>query len=113
MPRGDRRGPDGMGPMTGRGLGYCAGYDRPGFQSDAPPAGRGQGWGAGPGWGRGQGFGGGRGRGRGFGPGWGYQPQVAPDFAAPVEPSLADEVVRLRQQLKQLEARLAEQKGDE
>jgi len=25
MPRGDRTGPVGMGPMTGRGLGYCAG----------------------------------------------------------------------------------------
>jgi len=31
MPRGDRTGPDGMGQMTGRGLGYCAGYDSPGF----------------------------------------------------------------------------------
>ena len=24
MPRGDRTGPEGMGPMTGRGAGYCA-----------------------------------------------------------------------------------------
>ena len=31
MPRGDRTGPLGRGPMTGRGLGYCAGYDAPGF----------------------------------------------------------------------------------
>lgn len=31
MPRGDRTGPNGMGPMTGRGAGYCTGYDRPGF----------------------------------------------------------------------------------
>ena len=31
MPRGDRTGPDGYGPMTGRAAGYCAGYDRPGF----------------------------------------------------------------------------------
>lgn len=31
MPRGDRTGPNGMGPMTGRGAGYCSGYDRPGF----------------------------------------------------------------------------------
>ena len=30
MPRGDRTGPDGMGPMTGRRMGYCAGYDMPG-----------------------------------------------------------------------------------
>ncbi|MCF7946089.1 MAG: DUF5320 domain-containing protein, partial [Spirochaetia bacterium] len=27
MPRGDRTGPDGMGPRTGRALGYCSGYD--------------------------------------------------------------------------------------
>lgn len=26
MPRGDRTGPWGMGPMTGRGAGFCAGY---------------------------------------------------------------------------------------
>ncbi|MGI6097596.1 MAG: DUF5320 domain-containing protein, partial [Dethiobacteria bacterium] len=26
MPRGDGSGPAGMGPMTGRAAGYCAGY---------------------------------------------------------------------------------------
>lgn len=26
MPGGDRTGPTGMGPMTGRGLGYCSGF---------------------------------------------------------------------------------------
>ncbi len=31
MPRGDGTGPAGMGPMTGRGAGYCAGYSVPGF----------------------------------------------------------------------------------
>ena len=31
MPGGDRTGPAGMGSRTGRGLGYCAGYDNPGF----------------------------------------------------------------------------------
>ncbi|PRX24203.1 hypothetical protein BX659_12427 [Orenia metallireducens] len=30
MPRGNGRGPEGLGTMTGRGLGYCAGYDGPG-----------------------------------------------------------------------------------
>ncbi|MGI6375010.1 MAG: DUF5320 domain-containing protein [Anaerolineae bacterium] len=29
MPRGDRTGPWGAGPMTGRGMGYCAGFDAP------------------------------------------------------------------------------------
>ena len=31
MPQGNRRGPDGMGPMTGRGMGYCTGHDGPGY----------------------------------------------------------------------------------
>ena len=31
MPRGDRTGPAGVGPMTGRAAGYCAGYSVPGF----------------------------------------------------------------------------------
>ncbi len=39
MPRGDGSGPDGMGPMTGRALGYCAGYETPGFVN-GPGAGR-------------------------------------------------------------------------
>ncbi|MHB0878209.1 MAG: DUF5320 domain-containing protein [Anaerolineae bacterium] len=31
MPRGDRTGPEGMGPRTGRAAGFCAGYDVPGY----------------------------------------------------------------------------------
>ena len=31
MPAGNRMGPNNMGPRTGRGMGYCAGYDRPGY----------------------------------------------------------------------------------
>ncbi len=41
MPFGDRTGPQGMGPMTGRSLGYCAGYSPPGFTR--PGFGRGYG----------------------------------------------------------------------
>ncbi|MBN1546349.1 MAG: DUF5320 domain-containing protein [Syntrophaceae bacterium] len=52
MPGGDGTGPGGMGPMTGRAAGYCAGYTVPGFMN--PVQGRGF-WGAGRG-------GGGRGR---------------------------------------------------
>ena len=33
MPGGDRTGPMGAGPGTGRGLGYCNGYDQRGFAS--------------------------------------------------------------------------------
>lgn len=60
MPGGDRTGPMGLGPMTGRAAGYCAGYPVPGYMN--PYAGRGA-WGRGY-FGRGRGFGRGGGRGR-------------------------------------------------
>ena len=31
MPRGDKTGPNGEGPMTGRQQGYCSGNDSPGY----------------------------------------------------------------------------------
>lgn len=60
MPRGDRTGPMGLGPMTGRAAGLCTGHASPGYMT-SPGAfpGRG-GW---PGGGRSAGF---RGCGRGF-----------------------------------------------
>ena len=33
MPGGDRTGPWGMGPRTGRGAGFCSGYRMPGFMN--------------------------------------------------------------------------------
>ena len=53
MPGGNRTGPEGYGSRTGRGLGYCSGYDSPGFTKGTPRGGGGFG----------RGF---RGRGRGF-----------------------------------------------
>ena len=55
MPGGDRTGPGGMGPMTGRAAGYCAGYPVPGYMNLIPGrgfwgGGRGMGWGRGRGW---------------------------------------------------------------
>ena len=91
MPFGDGTGPAGMGPMTGRGAGYCAGYQVPGFMNPIPgrlgfagvaggyPYTGGAPYGA-AGYGPfaagvapfyGRGWGGGRGWGRGFGRGWG------------------------------------------
>jgi hypothetical protein len=35
MPGGDGTGPGGMGPMTGRAAGYCAGYSVPGYANSA------------------------------------------------------------------------------
>ena len=43
----------GMGPMTGRGAGYCAGYGAPGYANPIPGRGFGMGWGRGGGGGRG------------------------------------------------------------
>lgn len=48
MPRGNRSGPMGMGPRTGRGAGFCAGFANPGF---ANPGGY-----RGPGCARGRGY---------------------------------------------------------
>ncbi len=39
MPGGDRTGPLGMGPRTGRAAGYCAGFGAPGYAN--PIGGRG------------------------------------------------------------------------
>jgi len=54
MPRGDGTGPGGMGPMTGRAAGYCAGYSVPGFAN--PIGGRFAGAGRGLYGGRGRGY---------------------------------------------------------
>ena len=64
MPGGDRTGPLGMGPMTGRAAGYCAGNPVPGYMN--PYGGRGY-WG-------------GRGGGRGFRRGFGSYPAFPPDI---------------------------------
>jgi len=74
MPFGDGTGPLGLGPMTGRGAGFCAGFGRPVF--DSPMSGYTHPYSYGnltPVWPRlGHGFGRGLGRGfgRGFGRGW-------------------------------------------
>ena len=49
MPRGDRTGPMGLGPMTGGGAGYCAGFGTSGVRTPAGQAGFG-GRGGGRGW---------------------------------------------------------------
>ncbi|MBN1835247.1 MAG: DUF5320 domain-containing protein [Spirochaetales bacterium] len=57
MPRGDGTGPAGMGPMTGRAAGYCAGYNMPGYMNAyGGRMGGGFGWGRGRGWGWGLGY---------------------------------------------------------
>ncbi len=67
MPKGDRTGPEGKGSRTGRGLGYCSGSDKPGFESDQPRQGAARGPRNGQGNGPRNGQGNGAGRGRGLG----------------------------------------------
>lgn len=118
MPFGNGRGPAGMGPMTGRAAGFCAGYSVPGYMNPAP--GRGfRGFGLGRG-------GGGRGHRnwfhatgltrwqRGFG-GYPYMPGPAP-FEAYGEPYYAgsepptytkdDQIDDLKQHAQYLEGML-------
>jgi len=110
MPAGDRTGPVGYGPMTGRASGFCAGYDAPGYANPGFGFGRGRGRGRGGGFGFrggfGPGFGRGPGRGFGFGrpwaapyPGNGYSP-------APAAPTPQDELSVLRQESEYLKTEL-------
>ena len=67
MPAGDKRGPLGQGPRTGRGKGFCSGSSEPGYANDEGRRGAGRisaenGRGAGRGKGRRKGSGPGRGR---------------------------------------------------
>ena len=88
MPGGDRTGPAGLGPMTGRAAGHCAGYPVAGFVNLSPRRGF---WG----WGRG----GGRGRRRWFrGTVWPYE--------APVDPTITEE-----QELETLKAEAEDFEG--
>ena len=105
MPGGDGTGPMGLGQMTGRGAGYCAGFPVPGYANPMP----GRGWGMGRGWGRGGGWG--RGRGRRHG----YYAMGAPDIppaygVAPyyATPSAEQETQVLRAQAEHIEGALDE-----
>lgn len=104
MPGGDGTGPVGLGPMTGRAAGYCAGYSMPGYANPIP----GRGWGFGFGRGRGGGRGWGFGFGRGFGRRWAAYPYA---YSAPYYPAYPynseitakDEADMLKDQAKAME----------
>jgi len=105
MPRGDRTGPGGLGPMTGRRAGYCAGYSVPGYVNDVPGWGRGFGYGRGYRWG----FGGGYGRGYRWGTGYyrGYYPEDLPPVGNE-KSFLENELKYLGQRQKDIQKRLNE-----
>ncbi len=125
MPAGDGTGPRGMGPMTGRGAGYCAGNDVPGYANPVPGRGFGMGWGRGGAWG------GGWGRGRGwrhqyyatgmpgwarwgYAPAWGAPPAAAyGPYGVPPTPEQETEFLKtqaqaLQEQLDAISQRIAE-----
>jgi len=98
MPRGDGTGPNGQGPMTGRGMGFCAGFNAPGFVNG--------------------GFGRGMAKGRGYG--WrarAMQQNVPAKQAEPAQEStiisdkeekeyLKEELEALKEETKEIEKRL-------
>ena len=92
MPRGDRTGRMGFGPMSGRGLGYCAGYGVPGYMN------------------RPRGFG--MGMGRGYGYGLGYGREFLPPHYYNPQPVEERELLQrhkdaLEEELKSISERLA------
>ena len=94
MPRGDGTGPNGLGPMTGRGAGYCVGYFAPGYTNQI--AGRG-----------GFGFGRGGGRGRGWGRGWqGAYPYASAPTAKEEMNILKEQSEMLKQELQGIQERM-------
>ena len=110
MPRGDGTGPRGMGSMTGRAAGFCAGFGVPGYMNAVP--GRAGGFGTGFGFGRGFG-GGGRGwRNRLYAtgrPGWMQFGGYAAPYAQPMynpSPDPEAEKQTLRNQADILESEL-------
>lgn len=82
MPRGDQTGPAGAGPMTGRGTGFCAGFNAAGFQT------------------AGGGFGHGCGRGFGF-----RNRFVQPVQSSPNIDALKEQMTRIEQRLGEMQKR--------
>ncbi len=93
MPGGDGTGPNGEGPMTGRGMGFCAGFNVPGYANP----------GFGGRWIR---------RGRGFAFRRIFFPQIIqPQITKKQEKEiLENELQRLKEEIQEIEKRLKELK---
>jgi hypothetical protein len=105
MPRGNGTGPNGMGPMTGRGAGFCSGANSPGYMN----VGRAGQYGLGNRRFFGRGF-----RGAGVNRGFASGAYVNPMYSTEVEQTdLENEITFLKNQLKNLEDRLANVKEEE
>jgi hypothetical protein len=98
MPRGNRTGPEGLGPMTGRAKGFCSGYNSPGYMN--------------PGYGRGMGSR------RGFGRGLGLRRRVYWDEPVAQKetaynPTKKEQLDELKAEKKELEKAIDElEKGE-
>ena len=106
MPRGDRSGPMGMGPRTGRAAGYCAGYPTAGYANPLP--GRGAYGGGGGRGGRGHrnwyyatGLTGWQRAAQGWHPAQSAAPGFYPNFYTQMAPQ--EEAKMIRSQIEQLE----------
>lgn len=93
MPGGDGTGPEGLGPMTGRAAGFCAGNSAPGYANPLPRMG--------------MAFGRGMGRGRGFRR-MAFSQRAIPIYPAPVyptqQPTEEQEKQYLEDEVKAIEA---------
>lgn len=110
MPRGDRTGPEGFGPQTGRSAGFCGGYPTPGYANS------GMGSRTGPRMGSRMGFGQGQGRRNRFYatgvPGWQRSFSPPPLSKAEEADALKDQVEAMEENLKAARNRLAELEGE-
>lgn len=115
MPAGDRTGPWGLGPRTGRRLGYCSGFQYPGFTVPGRGMGLGRRFGLGRGFGRGMGRGGGRGfRAQWFNPFWGYATPPLNAYPYPASPwnreqeeaMLSEQAECLEEEMRSIQQRL-------
>jgi hypothetical protein len=111
MPRGDRTGPLGEGPKTGRQMGYCTGHDGPGYVNLHWH--RGPGFGPGRGLGRRHRWGVGYGRGFGPGPGFGYGPVYGGIPEVSEKTLIENEIRILKDRLSSLEDRLSNLKEED
>ena len=100
MPRGDKTGPEGFGPMTGRRMGNCAGNVNQGFYGNP---------GFGTGFGRGMRYGFGKGFGRGFGRNFAYPENQ--NFSN--KEAIENEINVLKEQLSFLEKELSNIKKED
>jgi len=103
MPGGDRTGPWGVGPRTGRSAGFCVGYEVPGFMN--PSLGRGPGLGGRWRAGRGMNWRAGLGYNWARHWGWGAHPPVEVPGTRGSQPV---NLKALEQQLEALDAELSE-----